>query len=112
MFGIAVEERDQAVIVKVAGELTLYNIKEFEKAFKKYSGPDTRVVALDLGGVVFLDSFGISRIVKISRSFTGKADFVLLNVNEDILEVFRMATFDRIFTIMSEWDFTNKYFQS
>jgi anti-anti-sigma factor len=109
MFGIIVEDKKNAIIVKIAGELTLYNMREFDNVFAGYSTSEIRVIALDLGGMVFIDSFGISRIVKISRSFTGKADFILLNVHDDILDVFRMAAFDRIFNIMSEAEFREKY---
>ena len=107
---IDVEEKGGAVVVRVAGELGLANIKAFENVFKKYLNSKIAVIALDLREMPFLDSFGISRLVKISRAFAGHADFVLINMNDVIYQTFRMSTFDKFFTIMTEDEFNRKYY--
>lgn len=105
-----VDEKGNVVIVRIAGELTLTDIKEFDGIFNKYLKSKFEVIALDLYEMPFLDSFGISRLVKISRAFTGIADFVLINMNDNIYQTFKMSTFDKIFTIMTEKEFRYKYF--
>jgi len=113
MLTIDVREKDRAVIISLCGELSFGFVEEFENIFKKYMYSDLDVIALDLKNVPYLDSFGISRIIKISRSFIGKGTgFVLINMNESIHQIFRMATFDRIFNIMTEDDFNLTYLPS
>jgi len=110
MMKIAVEDRGKAVIIGIEGELAMKNISEFEKAFEKYFETGLEVIALDLQRMPYLDSFGISRIVKISRAFTGNdTKFVLINMNENIRQIFRMSTFDKIFNIMNREEFNDKY---
>jgi len=106
-----IEERNNAVIISMSGELSLSNIEEFENVFKKYTDSDFNVAALEMGHVPYLNSFGISRIIKVSRTFiNNNKDFVLINMNENIHQIFRMSTFDKIFNIMSNEEFNEKYF--
>lgn len=106
-----VEEKNNTVIVSMNGELSLNSIEEFDDAFKKYLNSSPTVVALDLEHVPYLNSFGISRIIKISRAFADKGiEFVLINMNENIYQIFRMSTFDKIFNILTLEEFNRKYF--
>jgi len=111
MLKINFEEHENGVIVIMDGELSFSFIKEFEKIFDKYYTSKYGVVALDLKNVPYLDSFGISRIVKVSREFKSRSiDFVLINVNENIHQILRMATFDKILNIMSKDFLLDRYF--
>lgn len=113
MLKITVEESDKAVIIVIEGKLTLSSMKEFEHVFNKYINSEMTVVALDLKNMPYIDSFGISRFVKIGRAFMGgSTEFVLINMNEHIQQIFSMSTFDRIFRIMTIDEFKNKYFQT
>jgi anti-sigma B factor antagonist len=113
MLKITVEESDKTVIFVIEGKLTLISMKEFENLFNKYINSDMTVVALDLKNMPYMDSFGISRFVKIGRAFRGgSTEFVLINMNDHIQQIFRMSTFDRIFKIMTSDEFKDKYFQT
>ena len=107
---VDIEEKDRVVIISMKDEFTFNGNDEFESSFKKYANKDYDAVALDLKNVLYIDSFGISRIIKISRLFIGNApEFVLINMNESISYIFKITTFDKIFTIMTEDEFTEKY---
>ncbi len=111
MLQIDVDDRGSGVVVKAAGELSLIEIPSFEQTFKRYHESKLDVVALDLSEMPFIDSFGISRIIKLSRKFTESGtDFVLIELNDKIQEVFRMGTLDRFFSIMKKGEFDKKYF--
>lgn len=111
MLQIEVEEKDSAVVVSIAGELTLKGIEDFERAFEKYLENKPDVIALDLKHLPYLDSFGISRIIKVSRMIIAAGiDFVMINMNENIHNIFRMSTFDRLFNIMTGEEFEREYF--
>ncbi len=110
MLRIDVEERDHVVIVSLTGELQFSYIDEFGALFKRYTNSKFDVIALDLKNVPYLDSFGISRIIKISRMFnTGGADFFLINLHEDVHQILRIATLDKLFNIMAGEDFALTY---
>lgn len=112
MLEINIEEHKNGVIVILNGELSFSFVKEFEKVFDNYYNSKHAVVAIDLKNVPYLDSFGISRIVKVSREFKRRSiDFVLISVNENIHQILRMATFDKILNIMSKDSFKDRYFQ-
>jgi len=111
MLEINFEEHKNGIIVILNGELSFSFVKEFEKVFDKYYYSKHGVVAIDLKNVPYLDSFGISRIVKVSREFKKRSiDFVLINVNDNIHQILRMATFDKILNIMSKDSFVDRYF--
>lgn len=111
MMKIAVQERDEGIIIGIEGEISFTTVDKFENTYQKYTGSAVKVIALDLIGMPSLDSFGISRIIKMSRVISeSRKDFVLINMNENIHQIFRMGTFDKIFTIMSGEDFHHKYF--
>lgn len=110
MITIDVEEINKVVIVSMTGELSPGDVEKFEDTFKQYYNSKLDVIALNLKNVHYVDSFGLSRILKISRSFTeNNTEFVLTNMNDNIHQIFRMATFDKIFKILSGEEFNRKY---
>jgi len=95
MLKIEVEERDEAVIISLNGELSAEFIKEFDGVFNKYINSKFKVIVIDLKSMPYINSFGISRMVKISRAvIDGGRDFILINMNSNIQQIFRMTTFD------------------
>ncbi len=111
MIKIDVEERENIVIVCISGNLSLGDIDEFDHTFKKYNNSNLDVIALDLKYIPHLDSFGLNRIIKVSRDFGGSGtEFVLINMNEDIHKTFTTTTFDKLFQIMTQDEFDRKYF--
>jgi len=113
MIGIRVEEKDNTVIIIISGEITMTTAEDIDNASRKYLNSDLQVMALDLKNVIFIDSFGISRIIKQSKAFSAKGiEFVLINLNDNIRQIFKIATFDKLFTIMTNAEFTGRYFES
>ena len=108
---IEVEERGSTVIISYDGDLSLKNIDEFDHSFKRYVNSGLDVIALDLKYIEHLDSFGLSRIIKVSRAFAGSTtEFIIINMNQDIHRIFKITTFDKFFKIMTMKEFSKKYF--
>jgi len=111
MLEIGIEEKDKTVIFSIAGELSSSTVDEFDRSFKKYINSEFDVIALDLQYMPFLDSFAMNRIIKVSRTFAGSSrQFVLLNMNDAILNTFKIAGFEKFFKIMTGEEFNKKYF--
>jgi len=110
MAEISIEEKKNTVVVSISEEITMTTVNDIENACKKFLNSKIKVLALDLKNVQFIDSFGISRVIKLSKAFIGNGiEFVLINMNDNIHQVFKIATFDRLFTIMSKEEFTETY---
>jgi len=110
MLQIDIEEKDKVAVISLSGDLSLHSIEGFEKTFKKYPGSGFDVIGLDLKNLPYIDSFGISRILKISRILLADGkDFVLVDMNDNIHQIFKMSTFDRLFKIMTGEEFEMEY---
>jgi anti-anti-sigma factor len=110
MLTIDIEEKGKLVIFSIQGEISPVTSREFNRAFEKYISPEYSIMAIDLKKIKYIDSFGISRLVKLSRSFGGiGGEFLLFNMNENIRQIFRMATFDKMFKIITADEFAGNY---
>lgn len=113
MSEISIEESNGAVILYLSGEITMVTVTNIDNICKKYLNSDIDVLAFDMRGVQFIDSFGISRVIKESKSFASKGiEFVLINLNDNINQIFKIATFDKLFTIMTKDEFNEKYLKT
>lgn len=110
MLTIDIEVKGTIVVFSIQGEISPANSREFSSAFEKYLGTDCSVMAIDLKKVRYIDSFGISKLVKLSRAFaeTG-GEFLIVNMNDNIRQIFRMATFDKMFKILTDEQFAGTY---
>jgi len=110
MIKVEIEESNNTAILNIYGEITMATAKEIDIACEKYINSGLKVLAFDLQNVTFIDSFGISRIIKHSKAFAcNGTEFVLINLNDNINQVFKIATFDRLFRILTKYEFSEKY---
>ncbi|HPS57841.1 MAG TPA: STAS domain-containing protein [Spirochaetota bacterium] len=110
MLTIDSEVTGKLVVFTILGEISPSTSRDFDRAFEKYISPEYGVMAVDLKKIRYIDSFGISRLVRLSRSFaeTG-GEFLLVSMNENIRQLFRMATFDKMFKILTAEQFAAGY---
>lgn len=110
MLTIDIEVRGKIAIFSIQGEISPSTSRDFERAFEKYLSTDYSVMAIDLKKIRYIDSFGISRLVRLSRAFSGTGgEFLLVNMNDNIHQIFRMATFDKLFKILTGEQFAAAY---
>ncbi len=87
-------------IVEVSGEVDLYNVSELKKALFSVTDGSNPSVIVDMRNVNYMDSSGIGALVagqKKMKAHTGK--FALMNIHEDVLNILKLATLDKFFTI-------------
>ncbi len=90
-------------IVEVSGEVDLYNVSELKKALFSVTDGSNPSVIVDMKNVNYMDSSGIGALVagqKKMKAHTGK--FALMNIHEDVLNILKLATLDRFFTIYED----------
>ena len=90
----------QSVIVRLFGELWSTNIEAFQRGVEPLIDQAKRVVLLDLTGVTFLGSQGISAMIHFSNQLTAAgAELRIVAPASPIRETLELAHFHRVFKI-------------
>ncbi|HOF12807.1 MAG TPA: STAS domain-containing protein [Spirochaetota bacterium] len=90
-------------VISVSGEVDLYNVSELKKALFSVTDGTYSSVVVDLKDVNYMDSSGIGALVagqKKMRAHNGK--FALINIHDDVLNILKLATLDRFFSIYED----------
>jgi len=86
--------------LNVAGELDLAAADEFATAVLEHATGSSGPVVLDFAGVEFLDSTGVSALVRIRNTFLDQGRTLSLrNVAERPLRVLQITAMDAVFEI-------------
>jgi anti-sigma B factor antagonist len=97
---ISYRDNGEYKIIEVSGEVDLYNVSELKKALFAITDGKHANVVVDMENINYMDSSGIGALVagqKKMRAHSGK--FGLLNIHEDVLNILKLATLDKFFTI-------------
>lgn len=98
-FSVAVEAREECVIVRVSGEFDMARVAEVEAALA--SATDAQHVVLDLSGCTFLDSSGVRVITATVRT----ADRVsLVAADPSVVRVLELTAVDSVVSIHPSLD--------
>ena len=90
-------------IIEVSGEVDLYNVSDLKKALFSLTDGEHKSVVVDMKGVNYMDSSGIGALVaghKKMKSHSGR--FGLMNLHDDVLNILKLATLDKFFTIYDD----------
>ncbi len=102
---IEVKNLGEHKVIAVSGEIDLYNVSELKKVLFSVTDGSHSSVVVDMKDVNYMDSSGIGALVagqKKMKAHSGK--FSLLNIHEDVLNILKLATLDRFFTIVDNED--------
>jgi len=107
---IHVREYGKVVVLVVEGELFLGNIKGLEIVWDEQIEKKPEVIALNCGGITFMDSSAIGSLVKFHNQ-AGRIgiQLVCIDLTPSLMKIFVAAKLDKIFTIVSEQEFKEKY---
>ena len=97
--GFRKEFLEDLLIIELPENLVANNIKEFKKVVEPHLGTNPMIV-LDFSQVGIVDSLGIGTILSILKQVKAqKGDLKLYNVDEDLVDLFRLMRLDRVFDI-------------
>jgi anti-sigma B factor antagonist len=71
-FRVEVRRDGEAAVVSVSGELDLASGPELETELDRLAGPETKLVVIDLRQLDFMDSTGLSIIVRAHQRMAGE----------------------------------------
>jgi anti-anti-sigma factor len=69
-FSVEVQDGDEAVVIGVSGELDLASSPELERELERGSAPDAELLIIDLRKLEFMDSTGLSVLVRAHQKVT------------------------------------------
>jgi anti-sigma B factor antagonist len=102
---IEVEKEGDIVVVIVEGELDASTSPELRNKFEELIGQGENKYVIDLAGVGFMDSSGISAIVNLfKRVRIGHGDVKLCNLSAEIMKIFELTRLNRVFDIYDSRD--------
>jgi len=96
---VKIRETDNAVIIKLEGEMMLgYEANEFHEAIKLSLNKKKKNVVVDLSEVKFITSWGIGILIHgYTTATNGECSFKLAAVPEKVKETFRKIKIESIF---------------
>jgi len=97
--GFQTEFAEDVLIVELPENLVASNIKEFKQVMEPYIKTNPMIV-FDFSQVGIVDSLGIGTILSILKQVKAlKGDLKLYEVDEDLVNLFRLMRLDRVFDI-------------
>ena len=91
---IGVESRDGAVIIRLAGELDLYNVQDVRTALAEAIESEPRRVVIDLAAVEFVDSTALGALIE-ARSQLGQDALLLAAPQLETRRTLQISGLDR-----------------
>jgi anti-anti-sigma factor len=100
-FGIAtsVEEREGVTIIRLKGRLDATSTPVLEGKIKPFL-EKSKMILIDFAEVDYLSSAGMRLLLSATKKIKAKnGKLVFCAIDEDVMEIMKMAGFDRILTI-------------
>lgn len=102
---------DNIEIVELEGRFDAYEAPAFSGWFDQH--PDVSHVIVDLGGVGFIDSLGLSILVKgLKRCRQNQGDLHLCNMQQSILIIFELTHLNLAFNVFEDTEAARLAFRS
>jgi anti-sigma B factor antagonist len=99
-----VERNGGATIVRLAGELDLYNAHVVRDALLAACAENPERVVVDLGQVTFLDSTALGVLIEARKSLENRRAFVLAQPGLETRRALEVSGLDRHFTVLDSLD--------
>ena len=99
----AVERRGDAVVLRLAGELDLYNSADVAAALEELATDGPGRVIIDLSDVAFVDSTALGTLVE-ARGRIGRDGLVLVAPAPDVARALEVSGLDQHFMVRGSVD--------
>jgi anti-sigma B factor antagonist len=99
-----VERQNGAVVVRLAGELDLYNAEEVRKALQQVSADGPERLVVDLGEVTFIDSTSLGVLIEARTRLANRRAFLLAAPRMETQRALAASGLDRHFSVHATLD--------
>jgi len=110
MINLSVEANGGLIIISISGEFYIENIQKVENAWNEQVMKSPETIAINCGGLLYIDSSAIGTLVKFLNSAMNKnIKLVFFDLNPSIQQIFKTARLNNFFTITSKENFEREY---
>jgi anti-sigma B factor antagonist len=92
---IAVEQRDGAWIMRLGGELDLYNADPLREALREVAGKQPERLVIDLAEVEFIDSTALGALIEARATLAGSGSLLLAAPAHETRRALQVSGLDR-----------------
>jgi anti-anti-sigma factor len=101
---ITTEIKDKFVLINVKGTLSIENISPFETLLNKYVD-EKKHILINLSEMTFIDSSSLGIIVVYyTKSEKNNKHFSLIDINDDIMQMFKITGLDKRIKLFDNLD--------
>ena len=101
---LSVESIDGGCIIRLAGELDLYNAPVVREALTEVSADEPKRVIVDLSEVEFIDSTALGVLIEAKTKLPDRKGFVLAGPRLDTRRALEISGLDRHFAVHESVD--------
>jgi anti-sigma B factor antagonist len=95
----AVEDRDGAIVVRLAGELDLYNAHLVRDVLLAAATREPERLVIELSEVTFIDSTGLGILIEARTNLANRRAFLLAGPGLETRRALEISGLDRHFTV-------------
>jgi anti-sigma B factor antagonist len=101
---------NSVLIVKVAGKFNIEEVARFEDSIAVDFTKGITAVAVDFTEVEYIDSSALGSLIKLmNKAKNIGVDFILYNMSQPIMSIFRLAYLDKFFTITTDVELAKRF---
>ena len=101
---LAVEKQGDACVVKLAGELDLYNAPQVRRALTDACADSPNRIVVDLSDVEFIDSTALGVLIEARTQLDNRRAFLLAAPGLETKRALEISGLDRHFTVHESLD--------
>ncbi len=102
---IAIRDHGRHKVVELSGDIDHFNVTGLKKTLFDLIENNSESIVVDLGRVDYMDSSGIGLLVTVHKKMeSAGGKLTLVRINDDILDLLRVATIDRFLKIHKSLD--------
>ena len=102
---ISVREKSDHKIIAIKGEVDLYSVGQLKKEIMSHIDDSVGSLAIDMTDLNHMDSSGIALMAQLQKKMKANdGTFCFLNINQDVMNVLKLAALDKFFKIYTSED--------
>lgn len=101
---VGVEERGEGVIVRLAGELDLYNAHVVRETLFDVAGSGPERLIVDLSQVLFVDSTALGVLIEARSRLANRRGFLLVGPGVEARRALEISGLDKYFGVHASLD--------
>lgn len=100
---ISVREQGHHKIISISGEVNLYSVSKLRKDILGMIDDSLKSLVIDMKQLSHMDSSGIALLANLQKQIrSNSGTFYMMNVNDDIKNVLKLAALDKFFNILDD----------